>query len=62
VIAFTHGFNFFVPDMLDMLDGTAASRFFSRPAGFCVAGRAGRIMEQPDFIDFASKPMDIANG
>jgi hypothetical protein len=50
VIAFTHGFNFFVPDKLDMLDGTAASKFFSRPAWVCVAGRAGRIMQQPDFI------------
>jgi hypothetical protein len=46
VIAFTHGFNFFVPDKLDVLDDTAASRFFSRPAWFYVAGRAGRIMKQ----------------
>jgi hypothetical protein len=62
VIAFTHGFVCFMPDKLDVLDGTATSRFFSRPAGSCVAGRAGRIMEQLDFIGFASKPMDMANG
>jgi hypothetical protein len=62
VIAFTRGFNFFVPDKLGVLDGTVSSRFFSRPAWFCVAGRAGRNMEPPDFFDFVSKPMGMVDG
>jgi hypothetical protein len=62
VITFIAGFNFLVPDMLDMLDCTAASRFFSRPAGFSIVGRAGRIMQQADFIDSALKLGDLTNG
>jgi late competence protein required for DNA uptake (superfamily II DNA/RNA helicase) len=51
-----------VPDRLDVLDSTATSRLFSSPAWIYLAGRAGRVMQQDDFIDFSFKPMDVTNG
>jgi hypothetical protein len=53
---------FFVPDRLDMLDSAATLGLFSRPAWVYLAERAGRIMQQADFIDSALKPGDVTNG
>jgi hypothetical protein len=30
------------------------------PSGFCLAGRAGRIVQNP--VSFHTKPMDVPNG